>query len=64
MDETELIARAQLRVFGRVGRLSRHQIERQFDALFDPPAQQQGVHVHGDQKTTPPRARRDEEPAG
>ena len=35
MDETRLIARAQLRMLGQAAGLSRETVERQFESIFD-----------------------------
>lgn len=43
MDETELIAKAQMRMFGQAAGLSRETFERQFDAIFDAPPERQEI---------------------
>ena len=58
MDETELIARAQMRMFGRAAGLSRETFERQFDAIFDAPAERQesGQHPQPRKRVCPMRS--------
>jgi hypothetical protein len=41
MDETRLIAGAQLRMFGRAAGLSRETVEQQFEAIFNTPPEPQ-----------------------
>ena len=41
MDETRLIASAQLRMFGRAAGLSRETVEQQFEAIFNTPPEPQ-----------------------